>query len=292
LLTFPLFGLLAAYHVFVGRTLTLKRTLWLLIPALAHGGIVVYQFALIQGHPIWSNFTAQNNTLSPPPLLYLFGYLPFLIPIVAAIRPLWRKVRDDERWSLPILWVVLVIVLLYAPFPTQRRYLLGVQTPLAVLATFGWIHGITQKRERLARLILIPYLALSMIAPLLLILANTGALSSPENSKSVFYTADELETAAWIREIVPPDALILTTFEPGVRGTGGLVVALTGQRVFSGHWIETADFDEKKARLHTFYNTNTADSERRDFLTEKGADYIWYDDEARTFGDWHPQEAD
>jgi hypothetical protein len=288
LLTFPMFGLLTAYHVFIGKTLPLKRALLLIIPAIAHGGIVLYQYALIQNNPIWANFTAQNLTLSPPPILYLFGYLPFLVPIFLSIKALWHTVRQDERWLLPVMWVLLVVILLYMPIATQRRYLLGVQTPLAVLAAFGWIYGMKTKR---ASLVLIPYLALSFIAPLLLILGNILAFTSVEDN-AVFYTQDELRSAEWIRDNTADDALILTTFNPDERGTGGVVVALTGRRVFSGHWIETAYFEEKTQQLETLYDADTSDDARQTFLSEIQADYIWYDSEAQATGAWLPDNAD
>jgi hypothetical protein len=289
LLTFPLFGLLTLYHCFIGKTLPIKRALLLIIPALAHGGIVIYQYALIQGNPIWADFTAQNITLSPPPVLYILGYLPFLLPILWGIKPLWCATRHDERWLVPVLWVLLALILLYMPIATQRRYLLGVQTPLAVLAAFGWMQSV---RFRRANLLLIPYLALAFIAPLLLIMGNMLAFASVEANAAVYYSADELQAANWIEENAPSDALLLTTFNPDERGTGGMVVALTGRRVFSGHWIETAFYDSKTQQIATFYNAITSDGERQLLLDEIDADYIWYDSEAQATGAWQPASVD
>jgi uncharacterized membrane protein len=70
------------------------------------------------------------------------------------------------------------------------------------------------------------------------------------------------------------------------------LVAATGQRVFIGHWFETANFEEKMAQVRRFYAATTSDDWRRDFLNEIGAVYVWYDDHARASGDWNPAEAD
>ena len=131
LLLGPLLGLVALYHVFVAKKVRLQQILWLAIPLGTHAALVVYQFVAVSNDPVWASFTAQNITASPPILYYLLGYLPFLLPAGVALPAL---VRRGDRWWLPLLWVVLVALLLYAPLPTQRRYLLGVQTPLALLA--------------------------------------------------------------------------------------------------------------------------------------------------------------
>jgi hypothetical protein len=293
LLTFPLFGLLTAYHVFISKTLALRHALFLIVPALAHGGIVVYQYLAIAGHPIWADFTAQNLTLSPAPLYYVMGYLPFLLVMLVGGGALVQVVRADSRWLLPVLWVALVMILLYLPLPTQRRYLLGVQSPLAILTAYAWIHGVQARfGKRLSRNLLIPVLALSMIAPLLLLTMNSLSLANPQTSANQFYTDDERTAAQWIRQNTDRDALILTTFDTTQRGTGGAVVALTGRRVFIGHWIETAAFNPKQAQLARFYDTDSDRAWRRAFLRDIDADYVWYDTEARTYGDWSPATAD
>ncbi len=141
LLLIPLLVLLTSYHVFSAKRLAFKAALWLAIPFGVHAGLVLYQYFALNSDPVWASFTAQNITLSPSVTYYVLGYLPFLIPIAFGFRRFMSEAADD-RWWMPILWVALVAMLLYAPFPTQRRYLLGVQTPLAVMAAFGWSRGI------------------------------------------------------------------------------------------------------------------------------------------------------
>ena len=85
--------------------------------------------------------------------------------------------------------------------------------------------------------------------------------------------------------------MILTTFDRSGHGSGGRVVAATGQRVFAGHWIETAFLDEKVAQLQQFFDPGTSDSWRRDFLNEIGATLVWYDEYSKALGDWNPAEA-
>jgi hypothetical protein len=289
----PLLVILTAYHVFSAKRLSIKRALWLIIPLSVHGGLILYQYAIISGDPIWAAFTAQNQTLSPLVTYYLLGYLPFLIPIIPGARVFMLDDADD-RWWMPILWVALVAMLLYAPFPTQRRYLLGVQTPLAILAAYGWSRAILPRLKRPRRpLLTIIFMALTSIALVSMIFANVAAISNPSANAEVYYQPDELQGYAWLtRESPDPNDLILTTFDLSGQGSGGRLVGATGRRVFIGHWYETADFTKKIEQVKQFYNPSTADTWRRDFLADIDAVYVWYDDYARAVGDWNPENAD
>jgi hypothetical protein len=69
------------------------------------------------------------------------------------------------------------------------------------------------------------------------------------------------------------------------------VVAATGERVYAGHWIETAHLDEKVRLLYRFFDPNADDHWRQQFLTDIHAAYLWYDESARALGDWDPASA-
>jgi hypothetical protein len=292
LLFLPLLIVLAAHYVFQSKLLPLRRALWLLIPLLLHIALVAYQYLAISNDPVWMDFTEQNKTLSPPVIYYLLGYLPFIVPIVAGAR-VFRLAKINARWWLPIIWVAIVALLLYAPFQTQRRYLLGLQTPLAVLATYGWSRVILPRIRPSRRwAVTFVYLTLTAIALIGLLAANVTALADPQHRDDLFFQPDEVRAFEWIRQNVNPDDLVLTTFDWSGKGNGGRLVAATGQRVFIGHWIETAYFDEKIQQLHQFYDSSTSDSWRRDYLKQINAKYVWYDDSVYQFGHWNPANAD
>lgn len=289
----PLLVILTAYHIFSAKRLSFRQALWLVIPLGVHGGLTLYQYAIISSDPIWAAFTSQNQTLSPLVTYYLLAYLPFLIPIIPGARVFMLDDADD-RWWMPILWVALVAMLLYAPFPTQRRYLLGVQTPLAILAAYGWSRSILPRLKRPRRpLLTTVYIALASIALVGMIFANGAAISKPADNTAVYYQPDELQGYAWLaRESPNPNDLILTTFDLSGKGSGGRLVAATGRRVFIGHWYETANFIAKIDQVKRFYDSATPDTWRREFLADIGVVYVWYDDYARAIGDWNPQSVD
>ena len=284
----PLLVMFAVYRVFISRQMPLVRALWLIPPLGLHILLVIYQFIAINSDPVWASFTAQNLTMSPPVIYYLLGYLPLLLP---AILGLPHLVRRGDRWWLLIVWVVLVAMLVYAPLPTQRRYLLGVQTPLALLAVVGWTQSVEPRIGRGYRAILTgAYIVLASLAMVAILAANISA--GLHTSPVTHYTPDEWQAIVWLRENrASPDDLVLTTFDRTGRGSGGRVVAALGQRVYAGHWIETAFLDDKVAQLQRFYDSATSNNWRQQFLNAVGAVYLWYDERARAIGDWNPDEA-
>lgn len=293
LMTFPIFGIMVAHAVFIRRTVIIKQAIWLIIPAIAHGGIVIFQYAMIANDPIWASFSAQNSTSSPPIFYYVLGYLSLLIPMLLGWRHIVRAVKNDSRWWLPIAWLVVVMLLLYAPFPTQRRYLLGVQTPLALLAGLGWYRVVLIRIvESWRPFANIPYFTASGLGLALVLFGNIFGAMNPTEDGGIFYTPDDLQAADWIIDHTDINDVILTTFDWDTSGSGGKVVALTGRRVFAGHWIETANFDFKRRQLEKFYNPETDDEWRQSFLAEIQADVIWYDADDHEFIQWNPADAD
>jgi uncharacterized membrane protein len=141
-------------------------------------------------------------------------------------------------------------------------------------------------------LVTIVYFVVASVALLAVIAANTVSLSHPEKSLSAFYQPDEVQGFAWLRANAVTDDLVVTTFDQSGKGSGGRMVAATGLRVFIGHWIETAHFEDKMKQIKQFYDTTTSDDWRREFLKEINAIYIWYDDSARLLGSWNPADAD
>ncbi len=285
--------LLGAYHTFSAKTLHWRRAIKLALPLFGYGVVVLAQYVAMQADPIWADFVSQNITASPNILFYIFGYAPFIIPILFGARHFLLGEKQDDIWWLPLFWLFLVAALLYAPLPTQRRYLLGVQTPLAVLAAYGWAKVLLPRfSERYQAVVFSIYILFAALAPLALILFNTVQLSEDAKPLQVYSSPDEVAAYMWVQQNTEPYALFLTTFDWSGSGSGGKLVAMTGRRAFLGHWIETARFDDKIAQAQRFYNAATSDEWRQNFLEEIGADYLWYSDFERAWGEWNPADAD
>lgn len=289
----PLTALLVggmALHALINKQLRFHQALWLGIPIGVHGALSLYQYLAMRSDPIWRSFVAQNQTLSPAPIYYLTGYLPLLLPIALGVL-VARRCYAPRRYFVPILWVIAVLCLLYLPLPTQRRYLMGVQSPLAILAAQGWLCGVLPRfAARRRPLITIVYLVFGSIALVLMIWSSIRA-SHPAETPGLYLSPGERQALAWLDGHAERDELVITVSSDSDPGSGGLLASAVGQRVFIGHWIETANFSAKIDMLDRFYDASVADDWRREFLADTGASLIWYDAHARAVGSWNPASA-
>jgi hypothetical protein len=256
----------------------------LIVIGVFHAAIIGYPLVVLYTYPVWREFTAQNVLSSPAPIYYVLGYLPLLLPalggIVIAVR------RRDERWLLPILWLALVTLLLYAPLATQRRYTLAIQAPLAALMVYWFAQvGVPALRRRLrgrANLVLILYSAVCVIATALMFQTQLLAVADKED-RHIYHSDDQRAAWDWISANTAPTDLFLSSFE-----AGGQIPAYTGRRVMLGHWIETVDYLRKKAAVAAFFDPATPDNERWVLMSEQGVHYVWYGPDERALGTWSP----
>ncbi len=276
------------------RRLTINRLLMLVPVAFAHLLVVGYHYLALTGSPVWEGFNAQNVTLSPPPVYLLFGYFWLLAPALVGLRQAWRERRPTLL--LPVVWVLVVAVLVYLPLQMQRRFLMGVQVPLAVVAAAGvegmrrwWLdHG---RSVRWWRRLTLAALLLAMISHVL-VLALVFVEVHPGTRPALFLTSDELAAHEWLRD-QPEETVVFAVFS-----SGGKLVAFTGRRTYLGHWMESLDYLDRKAQVEAFFIEGAmSDDERQTLLANAHADYVWVDSIARSLAGprgipWSPDRAD
>ncbi|MGH2593152.1 MAG: hypothetical protein ACRDGG_06535, partial [Anaerolineae bacterium] len=119
----------------VGGEDPLRQAIVAVVAGLSITPLMLYFFFAAQRDPILQGWAAQNLTPSPSPIEYLAGYgLMWLLAIPGARRALKRDRNVD---LLLVAWVIASVLLLYAPFPLQRRFSLGLHIPIVLLAMLG-----------------------------------------------------------------------------------------------------------------------------------------------------------
>ena len=218
----------------------------LAVIALSQIPLLIYNFLVLSRVPIWSQFTNQNLTLSPPLGYYLLGFAPFFLFVPYAI---YLAIRERTPSTLALtFWVVAGFSFAYVPVAIQRRFLLGITIPLGILAVYG-LGNIIQRAPFLLKrenLVYFTYVLLSSISTMYLILGLSLFLKTlpPER-----YYPRELDDAfAWLNENVPPNDFVLANIT-----TSQLVAQKTGLRVYVGHEMETIHFEQKKLGMQGFF---------------------------------------
>ena len=237
--------------------------------ALTQLPLLIYNFTLLNTDPTWSQFTRQNQTLSPPPVYYLWGFgllwLFALIGTISAFR------RNKTALLASTAWVVTGLALAYAPFYIQRRFLHAVTIPLALLGTQGLIalsDFASRKSPFLARRVHGLALFIVFLLSISSVYLGLGrSLYLRGHPDEFFYPASLNNALTWLQANAAPNDFVLSAAPSGL-----LIAQKTDLRVYLGHEMETLDYPSKSQLVDAFYQGRAGS----DWLTDTGVSWALY----------------
>ncbi len=236
------------------------------LAALVQIPLLVYNLLILSHDPIWSQYTAQNITLSPSPLHYLMGFGLFwpmvLIGAVAAI-----KERRPDAIAL-VGWLVSAFILAYLPTLIQRRFLLAVTQPLGILAIHGLeklMEWMSDKVQRRKPAVVMSVVMLVSISSIYLVYGNIQVLKTLPDS--AFYPASLDPAFKWLSDNAAPADFVLAA-----ENTSQLVAQKSGLHVYAGHEMETIHYTEKMKQVADWYQANLPEAE----LAASGVKWVIY----------------
>ena len=250
---------------FVGATLFAwwreKKIHWrdvssLALLAFAQIPLLAYNFIVLTRDPLWSQYTLENQTLSPPFIYYAWGFALFW-PLVIAGGVITLK-QKIPALGAALFWIAIAYLLAYSPADIQRRFLLGITIPMAVLSI--WVlqklfETAAAKSPRLNRWRTSFILLFIFIASISSIYLSVGRAVYMQTHPSEFYYPAAIDDAAqWLNQHAPANDFVLAS-EP----TAQIVTQKTDLRVYFGHEMETLNFDAKQEDVISFYRNNKPD---------------------------------
>lgn len=231
------------------------------------GPFLLYQFWAAQTDPVLAGWNAQNLTITRPLWDVALSLSPALPLALIGVVYLWREKSHPARYLL-LVWFLLGLALIYVPFSLQRRFMLGLYIPTAVLALFG-VQVLRSRFNRPLRGLIPTLLSLSFLTNILWVLIlMLGALTHPPE---LYLAPDETQAIAWIRSNTAPDALVLASPQIGQWLPG-----LTGRRVIYGHPYETVNAEQEQAAVEAFFREPVDVTRDDPRLDERGVSYIFY----------------
>ena len=259
--------------------------------------LLLYYANTLATNPVFRVWDAQAATPSPPPPHYLIAYGVMLL--LAGL--LWR-VPSNRQFAFLWVWIVACALLVYAPLNPQRRFVQGVQVPLAILATAGLFQLVFPWAERnrffkwlasrprysvagLERLFVVAFVVFMSISNLY-VLVRTSVTMAIEQPYPLFRSTAEVDAVNWLRTQTPHSAVVLGAYE-----TGNYVASQAGNRVVVGHWAETVDFDARLSEVNRFYGTSVNDAWRRQILEQDHVEFVIAGPRERELGQWDPSHA-
>ncbi|HSJ52384.1 MAG TPA: hypothetical protein VLC52_01450, partial [Anaerolineae bacterium] len=235
-----------------------RLTLW---AAILPAPFVLYNLLSTQLDPFLKTWTAQSPFASPHPVHYLLAYAPVLPFALLGARELGRA----EVWHarFPVIWVLLVPLLAYAPVSIQRRLPEGAWVAVVVLAVLG-LQALPGRGAWRAVLVLV--LTLPSTA---LILVQSSALAA-RPAEPFFRPAEEVAAFRCLADQERREAVVLSSYE-----TGNALPAWAPVFVAVGHGPESAGMDELLPWIDAFYDTGTTAQARLALLQELDVDYVF-----------------
>lgn len=247
--------------------------LWILI-----GGapLSIYDFWIARVDPVLAGWNLQNLTPSPALWDTLVSLSPVLLLAIPGVWEIYR--RRDEGISagqrLLLCWSVAGLLLLYAPFGLQRRFMMGIYVPITGLAVIGLMSLAAQMQKRMSFLFLVVLLLALPTNLLVLLAARHGAQT---HDPQIYLTRGESLALDWIENNTPANALVLASPQ-----TGLLIPAYTGRRVIYGHPFETINAEAEKNQVMQWFGdgqTPAAASrltqQPQEFLIQHHVDYVF-----------------
>ena len=234
---------------------------------------VVYLLYLNRASEVLREWLRVTDTLSPHALEYVAGFGIVMLLAVPGFALLWVIRAPEGR--LLLVWALVQAALLYAPVSYQRRFVEGLQLPLCVAASVAifWL----MRRLRLARR---PRTILLGALVLVASLTNVGFIigqvvargdASGANDPRRYLSADLAAAMGWLAANAEHDSVIFSSYL-----TGNIVPAMTGLRVYLGHYGQTLQSAEKGARVTAFYSGELSDESARALFKENRVSYVIY----------------
>ena len=236
-------GIFVAVDWWNQRRVNMRTLRWWLVIVLPAIPLAAYYGAVLYYNPAMAEWTSQNVTPSPSPLVLAVG---LGIPLLIALPGIYRAVRhfepDGDQFML--IWLLTMVVVIYLPTNIQRRFSVGMMVLIAYFATrsledFWFVYVGRRWRVRLF-VVVIPLIVMSNV---LLLIGNLGVTVGP------FLERDYAAAFAWIRANARSSDVILASptvslWLPGWAGT----------RVVYGHPFETLNAETRKQAVLAWYN--------------------------------------
>jgi hypothetical protein len=162
---------------------------------------------------------------------------------------------------------------IYLPISFSGRLVLGIIIPIILLAAIGLedvvLPRVSSRMDRIAPSLRNLSLLFTIPSAIFFIFYFTITINSYE-IYPFYQNQSEMEAAAWLAEITTDDDLLLAEFP-----LCNLFPRFGKGRVFNGHFDLTKDMDRKFYLSGQFWNPETSDQWREDFIAKWGVSYIY-----------------
>ena len=213
--------------------------------------MALYYYVVLAYNPVMAQvWNGQVAAKSSSPLLVLTAYgLLFLVGVPGIVRALWHFEQDGDQ--LMLLWLLVNLLLVFAPFNQQRRLMIGLIIPITFFTVRSiedfWLARIAPRWQMLVLALLI---VLSVPSNVLALGIPLFGLINPEAglSQRLLVQRGYWDAMSWLEDHGKADDVVLAG--PNVSLW---IPAFGDKRVVYGHPWETIDAPTKLAEVTAWY---------------------------------------
>lgn len=231
---------------------------------------LLYQGYITLTDPVLKAWQSQNALPSPAPIAYIVGYGLLLPLVILGINKYYDQ--PSRTYKLLIAWVIITLILLYAPFSFQRRFVESIHIALGILATYG-IFSLQKQVGKKQPSSLPSWLIITALSfSSLFVVYQNFQMINQDVDKSYYYHIAEPEIVAlnWLKANTTEEDVVLSNWY-----IGNLVPGMIGRKVYLGHKVQTTNFNSKSKELDSFL-VESNDDISRDFLRTNHITHLFF----------------
>ena len=219
------------------------------------------------------------DTYSPSPVEYLLGFGIVAAFAVAGFRFILRKKNLNGR--LLLVWVIAHAATLYAPTPFQRRFVEGLQLPLAIAASVG-IFWLASRMKNYRTVLLVSVIVVASLTNAGFLIGQVAARPETFGASDPrrYAPADLIAALNWLSMNAERDAVLMSSYL-----TGNIAPGMTGLRVYLGHYSFTLYAREKSEQVAAFYSGGLTGESARRLIESERVKYVIYGPFERAISD-------
>lgn len=267
----PFIGIIALLFIFfLPKDLSMMKRIKCLIiffifPILS-GGLIYKLYYMIEAAKL-----TLGQTYLPTPSVenVLYGY-GILLPF--ALIGFYISDYKKRENLIIMIWILLTFILIYSPFPTQRRFLEGVHIPIAILSCIGLFHILEKfKRIYFRSMIFIIFFLLFSLSNIYNVLKMIETYSKDTKTNYNHYIdKDEMEGMVWLGKNTKDGQVVLANLF-----YSNIIPGVSGRFVYYGHGFLTYE-PKKKLQIVDAFMKTTDQELRQKFLKKVGIDYLYF----------------
>ncbi len=255
-----------------------------LLPFLASSALVLaYIFFAMHDFAYSESFKAYMAWERGEPLpFFLVGY-GLLIPLALfGLRKL--EIKSNFAKAFLLAWVAGAFIAAINP-QKGVKLMFALHVPIATLASFGLFrlcNALSEKWKTPQRLIVAGAVVLLCLSAPFILANKASDVQNPQFQSGPYISEADFSAMKFLAKEAKGN--VLSSYK-----TGNNLPYIAPDKVFLGHWTETAHYKEKQEKVAKFYSEGASIEFKRALISENAIRYVFYGENEKKLGSVDPR---